>query len=301
MPTYAVNAYSISSCQCVAFRLDDIQDYWLDNVQMKIIDTFHQKNASLTIGVIGNYIGHDPKLTNDIKSKLGKTPQLEIANHGWNHEDFTQFSREQQNIFMKNTNDKIASTFGITPSMFIPPFNTVNSNTMIAFLENNFQYLSADVSQDDPSFLVKNTRVYHIPGNAQTGNLTDNGGIWHHYDDKNLLVSVMSNIQTYGYAVVVLHPPEYAIRIHSHYANEVDKNQIKNLELIIDDMRNNGIKIMPLNKIPFNMNGKPYPSWLSHIFSWNKSGILSDKQVLSNINYLTDKKIIHSSPYLHKS
>ncbi len=295
IPVYSIPAYSTSSCQCVAFRLDDIQDYWLDSVQTKIIDTFQQKNASLTIGIIGNHIGLDSKLTNDIKSKLGKTPQLELANHGWNHEDFTQFSRDEQNMFMKNTNDKISSVFGIVPSTFIPPFNTVNANTMIAFLENNFQYISADVSQDDSTVFTPNARVYHIPGNLQTSNLTNNDNIWRHYDNQHLLVMIMSDIQHYGYSVVVLHPPEYALRIHSHYTNEVDKNQIKNLESLIDTIKNNGIKITPLNQIPSNMNSKPYPSWLNGVFAGNENGTISDEQVLANINYLKDKKIIDSN------
>src|SRR5438445_2613869 len=53
---------AIPNCKCVAFRLDDIQDYWLDSVQTKIIDTFKQKNASLTVGLIGNSFGSDIKL-----------------------------------------------------------------------------------------------------------------------------------------------------------------------------------------------------------------------------------------------
>ncbi len=294
IPIYTSSAYATSSCQCVAFRLDDIQDYWLDSVQTKIIDTFQQKNASLTIGIIGNHIGLDSKLTNDIKSKLGKTPTLELANHGWNHEDFTQFSRDQQNIFMKNTNDKISDIFGIAPSTFIPPFDTVNADTMIAFLENNFQYISADVSQDEPSIFTNNTRIYHIPGNMQTSNLTNNGNIWRHYDNQHLLVMMMSDIQQYGYSVVVLHPPEYALRIHSHYTNEVDENQIKNLESLIDTIKSNGIKIVPLKQIPFNMNSKPYPSWLDGVFAQNENGTISDKQVLIDINYLKDRKILDS-------
>lgn len=293
-------AYSTVSCQCVSFRLDDVQDYWLNTVQTKIIDTFHQKNASLTIGVIGNHIGYDSKIMDDIKSKLGKSPELEIANHGWNHENFTQFGREQQNIFMKNTNDRISSVFGTVPSIFIPPFNAINSDTMIAFFENNFTYISSDVSQDTPSIFIKNAQVYHVPGNAQTSNLTNNDKIWSHYNDTHILVKIMSDIHEYGYSVVILHPPEYAIRIHSYYANEVDKNQIENLGLLIDNIRNDGIKIITLNQIPFQMNDKPYPNWLNRIFSWNENGTISDNQVLSNINYLIDKKIILSHSHSDK-
>lgn len=298
-PSYASTASATPSCQCVAFRFDDIQDYWLDSVQTKIIDTFHQKNASLTIGIIGNHIGGDPKLVLDIKSKLGKTSKLELANHGWNHEDFTQFGREQQNTFMKNTNDKISSIFGVVPTTFIPPFNTVNSDTMIAFFENGFQYISADMAEDNATVSVANARVYHIPGNAQTSNLTGNGNAWKHYDNTHLLVTIMGNIQKYGYAVVVLHAPEYASLIHSHYVNVVDKAQIKNLGLLIGEIQNRGIKIVTISQIPHNMNNKPYPQWLNTVFIWNKKGIISDNEVLSNISYLLNNKVI--SPVSNKS
>ncbi len=298
IPAYPVLAYSKTSCQCVAFRLDDVQDYWLDSVQTKIIDTFHQKNASLTIGVIGNHIGHDFKLVHDVKTKLGKTPELEIANHGWNHEDFTQFSRDQQNVFMKNTNEKISALFGVTPSGFIPPFDTANSDTTIAFLENNFRYISSDVSQDNPSVFTKNTQIYHIPGTGQISNLTNNDNTWNHFDNQHILVKIMSDIHKYGYAVVIIHPPEYALKVHSHYVNDVDTKQIQNLVLLIDSIKNNGIKIVPLKQIPFNMKNKQYPNWMTRVFVWNENGLISDKQVLSDINYLVDKKVIHSPSLL---
>src|SRR6185437_12961839 len=295
IPAYPVLAYSKTSCQCVSFRLDDIQDYWLDGVQTKIIDTFHQKNASLTIGIIGNHIGQDFKLVHDIKTKVGKTaPALEIANHGWNHEDFTQFSREQQVALMKNTNDKISTLFRITPSAFIPPFDTINSDTMIAFFENNFKYISADVSQDNASTFTKNIQVYHVPGTTQISNLTDNDNIWRHYDNQHVLVKIMSDIHQYGYSMVILHPPEFAQRTHSHYTNDVDATQIKNLVLLIDSIKKSGIKIVTMDQIPNYMQSKTYPGWLNTIFTWNAKGIISDKQVLSNVNYLIDKKIITS-------
>jgi len=294
IPAYPVLAYSKTSCQCVSFRLDDIQDYWLDSVQTKIIDTFHQKNASLTIGIIGNHIGQDFKLVHDVKTKLGKTPALEIANHGWNHEDFTQFSRDQQGVLMKNTNGKISTLFGVTPSAFIPPFDTINSDTMIAFFENNFKYISADVSQDNSSSFTKSVQVYHVPGTAQISNLTGNDNIWRHYDNQHVLVKIMSDIHKYGYSMVILHPPEFAQRLHSHYTNDVDATQIKNLGLLIDSIKKSGIKIVTMDQIPSNMQDKHYPGWLNSVFMLNEKGIISDKQVLSNVNYLIDKKVITS-------
>src|SRR5690348_214275 len=93
-------AYSVSSCQCVAFRLDDVQDYCVDNSQIAVMDVFHKKNSSITIGIIGNHFGHDIKLIKYIKNNESL---IEIANHGWNHENFTDFNKEQQSILMGKT------------------------------------------------------------------------------------------------------------------------------------------------------------------------------------------------------
>src|SRR3990170_1833599 len=89
-------SYAISdSCRCVAFRLDDIQDYFLNNVQIEIMNTFQKNNKSLTVGIIGNYFGNDTAIVNFLKEKLeNNTSSLEIANHGWNHEDFTLFDKQ---------------------------------------------------------------------------------------------------------------------------------------------------------------------------------------------------------------
>ena len=58
---------------------------------------------------------------------------------------------------------------------------------------------------------------------------------------------------------------------------------------------------MPMDKIPFNMHDKPYPKWLHSVFSSNENGTISDKQVLTDINYLIDKKIIHHHHILNTS
>lgn len=74
---------SKNQCPCIAFRLDDVQEYYLSNVQTKLIDEFQKKNASLTIGIIGYDFNLDENLTSHIRDKLnlGHVP-IEIANHG---------------------------------------------------------------------------------------------------------------------------------------------------------------------------------------------------------------------------
>ena len=86
---------SVTSCSCVAFRLDNVQDYWLDSVQIKVMETFEQEHAPLTIGVISNSFGNDSDLTNYLKPKV-RGAEIEVGINGWDFEDFTALSRTQQ-------------------------------------------------------------------------------------------------------------------------------------------------------------------------------------------------------------
>ncbi len=78
-------AAAAPGCGCVAFRLDHIQDYFLREVQMEVINVFDRKDASLTVGVIGNYFGGDAALVQFVRDKAANNPSFEVANHGWNH------------------------------------------------------------------------------------------------------------------------------------------------------------------------------------------------------------------------
>jgi hypothetical protein len=73
------------SCNCVAFRLDDIQDWWLSSVQRSVMNAFRDNNVPLTAGIIANSFGRDSIMLGYIKDLLinYKTWDLEIASHGW--------------------------------------------------------------------------------------------------------------------------------------------------------------------------------------------------------------------------
>lgn len=59
---------TIKNCSCVAFRLDDIQDYYVVLHQKAVIDVFKEFDIPLTIGVIGYYFGQDVDIVNYVKS-----------------------------------------------------------------------------------------------------------------------------------------------------------------------------------------------------------------------------------------
>lgn len=248
-------------CNCVAFRLDDIQDYFVNDVQIKIIDTFRSKNATLTIGIIGNYFGEDTKIISVIKERMSTNDGvLEIANHGWNHEDFTPIDKAEQSQLMANTNQKIQDVLGVKPSVFIPPFNKLDVNTIEAASENGISYISGNA--ENYPFSLNSTRigyensssnvapfVYHFPSTATTGDLNADDTQWLGVSHDKTLQDIDDSIRKYGYAIVTLHPQEYAVREGLNFVNKVDEQQIVELEMVLAEVHKKDIRIVSISEI----------------------------------------------------
>jgi len=291
------HASHAQSCQCVAFRLDDIQDYWLDTVQTKVIGTFQEKNTSLTVGIIGNYFGNDTMVIDKIQQLLQqKSPKIEVANHGFNHEDFTRFPEGLQYILMERTNQKINRLLGVSPSVFIPPYNAINNNTMKAFDENDFQIISANETEDPPPYLLKNEVIHHLPGTAITGNLNKDDTLWLGYNHKETFLDIMTSLQKFGFAVIVMHPQEYANRNKLNYSNNVNETQVRELVQLIDALQKANIKLVTMSEIPNYIGPQTIPSWTSNVFSWYHKGKISENDVYNMVQYLLGKKTIQFSP-----
>ena len=111
-----------SSCNCISFRLDDIQDYWLAETQIEIIDMFAEKKIPLTVGIIGSHIGEDSRITDILKENI-EEGNIEVANHSWNNDVLENLDENVQEEFILNTNKHIFKVFGVNPTSFIPPEN----------------------------------------------------------------------------------------------------------------------------------------------------------------------------------
>ncbi len=281
----------IPNCQCVAFRLDDIQDYWLDNVQTKIIDTFQQKNASLTIGIIGNSLGSDTKLTGYIKEKI-KTQNLsiQVANSGWKFEDFTTYGQDDQSLFIKESNDKISTLLGITPSVFIPPYGKINNDTLYAMNKNNITLLSANTLTYHAIFSSSNT-IHLFPATVSTGYTSTGNGTLHRLTNGDVFTNIQNSLHNYGFAVVTISFQDYAIN-NGTAQNEPDPQQIQQIETLIDQIRNNRIKIVTIGGISNEETSILIPSWIKNNSGWWANGQISDSDFINGIQYMIQNHII---------
>src|SRR5437867_1221529 len=258
----------VKPCQCVAFRLDDIQDHYLDKVNMRIMEVFEEKNIPLNIGIVGNLFGQDKPLTAFIKTTINQNgSKLDISNHGWNHEDFRRFNIDNQSLFIKRTNDRIYDVLGIKASIFIPPFNVFNNDTLIALKQNGIKYISSSPDRDPgPYGLSARNIPYHFPSTALTGD--NNETYWFGLNHKETLNQIDKSIRKYGFAVVGMHPYEFSNKHTYSYKpffltekegtfsyrdfiknwdrTGIDLNQIKELQLLIDELKDKKYRIVPI-------------------------------------------------------
>jgi len=250
------------SCNCVAFRLDDVQDDYLTKPQIGIMNVFKERNLSLTVGIIGHDTGKDKKLVSSyIKERIvngsnkNTKDAIEIANHSWNHEHFQALTLGEQSESIRKTNEKIKNIFGISPTIFIAPYSEFNNDTILAVRENNMSYFSADLRDHEPYSAHSNATIYHLPETAETGGCTNckndySNASWYGVSHNKTLSQINGSLSKYGFAVVLMHPDEYSIG-HEQYnpQNDIDRKQIRELELLIDKIQEEGLSIVTIGDI----------------------------------------------------
>ena len=268
IPTFSVS-FSVSlpissnyGCQCVVFRIDDIQDYWIDQAQIAAMDLFISKNLTLSVGLIMDDIGNDTILTEKVEEGLDRN-LFELALHGWDHEDFTTFDLQQQKDLIKKANEKTQILFGNKSQVFTPPYDQFNHNTLKALNDLNIKILSSslqaenDLNEGKDIFNLKvkminsgsvGDGIYHLPSTVS----------FYDYEDENrtkeslqdILNKVDDSISKYGYSVITIHPQDFAkLDEQGEFIDIVDREQVEDLSLLIDTLKSKNISASSFSAI----------------------------------------------------
>jgi len=271
--TYSIPAdygSNVRSCYCVAFRLDDVEDFPYSSPLIAVMEVFKEKNIDLTIGVVGKNIDADNKqvyyyikqrlMNNNGYNRSNNGAGLEIANHSWEHGRFLNFTFLEQSNSISKTNEKIKSIFGITPTIFIPPFSEYNNDTILAMHENNMRFISADDRDSSVYSIFSNSTIYHLPETAETGcdncyatksyPWANNSYLWQGLQHEETLNQIKKSIHQYGFAIVVIHPMEYSLEHEAvTFQNTLDLKQIRELVLLIDKIKKEGLHITTIGNM----------------------------------------------------
>src|SRR5574337_8594 len=236
-------------CNCIIFRLDDVNSNLLPTVQLAIMNEFISKNQSLSLGLIMHNIDLDSAITGKIKEGVQKG-LFELDVHGWDHVAYTQLSKEEQLGTLQQANDKMNIIFGHYSQTFIPPYNKFDGDTISVLKSSGIRIISSDTSTDKTNYFIadgvnqskSNDVLYHLPSVATFKN--DNGnGTWIKVPIQTILARSDNAINKYGYAVVLLHPQNFAKMENGVYVAVVDEHEIKYLSSLIDSIKSQDLKI----------------------------------------------------------
>ncbi len=139
---------------------------------------------------------------------------------------------------------------GVRPQVFIAPYGAVNNYTFVAAEENSIKYVSANTTYDMPPYNIKDQlNVYHLPQITLTGDLNSDNTEWIGFNHGKVLDEIEHGLSDYGFAVVTMHPQEYTVRDKFNYQNKVNSSQINELQLLLDGINKEGIKIVKISEI----------------------------------------------------
>ncbi len=257
------NKTTTISCKCVIFRMDDIQDYWVNHAQIKTMDLFIAKNQSLSLGLIMNIIGNDSKIVDKVKEGY-KKGLFELALHGWKHENFSKLNEQTQQILLQNSNKKMETLFGNVSNVFIAPYDEFNNETLSAmsklgihifssmkYMENNKNNQGHDIFVADGKTYNNNSTnktLYHIPGSIGYSGYTNNS--WSKMPLSIINNTVFSNIEKYGYAVIVLHPQGFMkFNEKGQISDKVDEDEFSDLSFLLNYLISKNIPIVTFSKV----------------------------------------------------
>ena len=256
-----------NSCNCVVFRMDDISDGYLDAEQLKIMDIFLSKGEPLTLGLIMHKFGNDSTILDKI-SEGYKKGLFELALHGWEHKNYSDMTEQEQKSSLYEANERMQKIFGNKSDIFIPPYNRFNNDTLNAIRELGIKIMSSSILDQNRFDLGKSI----FTSKSKNDNASNAEGIYFlpytigfrdyvgrpdiKFPIQALAKNINANVEKYGYAVVLIHPQSFTVSSEQGTAIGEDGNKtqmsnknIKDLEYLIDLLRQNGIGFSSFNKL----------------------------------------------------
>jgi peptidoglycan/xylan/chitin deacetylase (PgdA/CDA1 family) len=238
-----------TSCDCVAFRMDDIQDFFTSEAQIDLINLFREENVPVTLGVIGGSLQIDKELIQFLQNSTS-TGLLEIANHGWIHTPHFDMTVDEQRESIARANQHMKELFGVDVKTFIAPENAFNNDTLSVMRETGLTHFagSAIFRADKPPYPLKNgDSIFHFPATAFDSDIEGGStGGWTIFPNEQVISMINSSMEQYGFATVVMHPFAYYEKQDSGYVYH--KEMIEQLRPLLKEVKKQ-FKTVKMNEI----------------------------------------------------
>ncbi|UCD72773.1 MAG: polysaccharide deacetylase family protein [Candidatus Bathyarchaeota archaeon] len=221
----------------VCIRLDDVQDHWMWQGQILLMDYCISQRVGMTIGIVSGIIGEDQRVTDRIEYGVN-LGIFEIALHGWLNENYSRMDYPQQLDLIQRGKNKLENVFPDTTVVtFIPPMNEFNDDTLRACKEAGIQFISGTAI---PQFPKSEGTLKHFPETVQTADYYS-GGIgsnWIPFSSERIIEDIEDSLEKYSFAVVTLHPQQFYTWIDGS-PEVIDTELFNDLVRVIDWIKNN--------------------------------------------------------------
>lgn len=202
-----IPACDVKGNRTIILRLDDVKAWQYYDITTNMTDLILSKNLTLTIAVIPKDIEKDTKLflpwINDVKHN----DNIEIALHGYLHEEseFQSLSREDAAYRLQKGKDDLIKYVGIVPVSFVPPENEFSDGTVDALADTGFRVLAAGDSVAIKQYFEIGDKVSYIGKTSETYDFTNKKFI----PAVQVLAECNSALDETGLCVIMIHPQDY--------------------------------------------------------------------------------------------
>jgi len=302
----SVKQYELS-CNCIAFRFDNVQDFWLNNAQLEVLKQFSENKIPLTLGIVISAFQFDDKLVDVVKNEI-KTENFEIANRMLDPNDLTEVNDQELDKMFKESQNEFKKVFNVTPKVFIPPENVFPANAKQLLIKNGFTHLSSSDIYDRPPYSLENESLYIFPRVASTAFFDPAQQRFLGIPADTTFPILSKSLKENGFAVVSINPQEYSIFKNGENQNEIDHKQIQELKKLIELIQAQGIEFVHISEIDKKVSkvaisstaskSDDYfiPTWLKNTAGWWRDGHIDNSAFVQGMQYLINKDIVQIPP-----
>ena len=118
--------------------MDDIQDYWYCERQLKIINLHRENKVPIKLAVIAGAIGENDELICVIRKGI-KEGIITLQNHAWSKESICGLNYSVQYQIINNSTERIRTLFNVRPREFVPPMWMYDNVTLSVLKDLNIE------------------------------------------------------------------------------------------------------------------------------------------------------------------
>lgn len=187
----------------VAVRIDDVQDFYCRDAQFILFEYSLNNSIPATLAIIPRFFGQDKELVDAVKSVT--LSGFEVAVHGWEHEDLTRLSLEEQQTRLQQGKAHLSEVLSVNASVLVPPMFSYNNDTLVAMHTNGLKIVSGLSELQPPA--PASEGIISIPATVELSDFAN--GTWKMKSADSVTEEVNASIHLHGYAVIVTHPQEF--------------------------------------------------------------------------------------------